>query len=273
MGTLTTVLTHLDADRVHETVELLTSMTRKHHLVLAHAGKREDFERIEFEDKIFIDDLTLRGPERSLQSWSQIFEAVWRTRFQADEALDSLYLIEYDHLILDQGFERRLADLAAGTGADFLGKNCVDRTGTNWEHYVRFRRDERLLAHLRRVSVREDPERLFGCLGDGMWLSRRALQAYVETAGHPPCYCETYVPTLLHHLGFRVVDIDAHSSLYQHVRWNPPFTAEDVYELFHQGAAFLHPVKDQAAVRKLLDTVGATDAALRAADAPRGSSC
>ena len=30
--------------------------------------------------------------------------------------------------------------------------------------------------------------------------------------GHPPCYCETYVPTLLHHLGFRVVDIDAHSA-------------------------------------------------------------
>ena len=73
MGTLTAVLTHLDADRVHETVELLESVTREGHLLVFHAGKREDFERIEFEDKIFIDDPTLRGPERYLQSWNDAF--------------------------------------------------------------------------------------------------------------------------------------------------------------------------------------------------------
>lgn len=268
MGTLTTVLTHLDADRVHETIGLLESVTRKGHLLVFHAGKREDYERIEFEDKIFIDDPTLRGPERYLQSWSKLFEAAWWARFEGDERFDALYLIEYDHLILDPKFERRLADLAADTGADFLGKNCVDRTATNWEHYVRFRGDERLLAHLRRVSVREDRARLFGCLGDGMWLSREALRAYVHITGHPPCYCETYVPTLLHHLGFRVVDVDAHSDLYRHVRWIPTFGVDEVVTRFHEGATFLHPVKDRSAVRLLLGELaggtGGLDPARRA---------
>ena len=169
-------------------------------------------------------------------------------------------LIEYDHLILDPDFERRLAELAADTGADFLGKNCVDRTATNWEHYVRFRGDRRLLTHLRRISVRENRERLFGCLGDGMWLTREALRAYVHTGDHPPCYCETYVPTLLHHLGFRVVDIDAHSDLYRHVRWLPAFGPEEAVSRFQDGATFLHPVKDRDAVRILLgDLAGRAD--------------
>jgi hypothetical protein len=261
MGTLTILVTHLDADRVHETVELLRLVTAEQRLMVCHAGKRKNFDQIDFDDKIFIEDPSLRGRERSLQSWNEIFEAAWWTRVQSDESLESVYLIEYDHLILDPSFERRLAGLAASTSADFLGKNCVDRTATNWQHYVRFRRDPQLLAHLRKVSVREDPERMFGCLGDGMWLSRRALQAYVETGGHPPCYCETYVPTLLHHLGFRVVDVDAHSDLYRHVRWQPSYEAGQVLELVEQDALFLHPVKDRAVVRDLVVRLGALEAA------------
>lgn len=264
---LTAVLTHLDAEQVHETIALLRLAVPESELVVCHAGEREDFERIQFESKIYIDDPHLRGPARHLQSWTQIFEAVWWTHFERDQTVDSLYLIEYDHVILDTCFEARLLDLAARTGADFLGKNCVDRTATNWEHYVRFRRDERLLGHLRSLSVRADPERLYGCLGDGMWISRSALMAYVQTAQHPPCYCETYVPTLVHHLGFNVVNVDEHDDLYRHVRWVPPFTPEEAVARFREGAIFLHPVKSGDAVRGLWTALQARDAAGRQAQA------
>ena len=73
-----------------------------------------------------------------------------------------------------------------------------------------------------------------------MWISRRALRAYVDVDEHPPCYCEIYVPTLLHHLGFRVVDVDAHSDLYRDVRWLPPFDADQVMARFTDGDG-LHP--------------------------------
>ena len=89
-----------------------------------------------------------------------------------------------------------------------------------------------------------------------MWLSRSALKSYVEVREHPPCYCETYVPTLLHHLGFRVVDVDAHSDLYRYVRWLPVFSAEEAIALARDGAVFVHPVKDPGVARVLRGVVG-----------------
>lgn len=254
MSTVTAVLTHLPHEQVQAGIELLEAVSPDALFVICYGGQRSEFERVVVEHKLFVDDPTLRGPEQHLQSLTRVFEALWWTYLRADESVDSLYLIEYDHLILDPRFEQHLSELAARTGADLLGKTCADRTATNDEHYIRFRRDARLLAHLHRLSVREDRSRIFGCLGDGMWISRRALEAYVDLGDHPSCYCETYVPTLLHHLGFRVVDVDAHSDLYREVRWTPPFSVQDVIARLEGGTPFIHPVKDPNAVRALRDS-------------------
>jgi hypothetical protein len=245
VSTLTVVLTHLQAEQVDDRMRLLREIAPDARFAVCHGGARGEFDRVEWDQKVFVDDPTLRGPVQHLQSLTQIFETVWREFFSEDPALDSLYLIEYDHLILDGAFERRMRDLALETGADLLGKRCVELTGTNVAHYVRFRRDPRLLRLLERVSVRENRERMFGCLGNGIWLSRAALEGYVNVGEHPPCYCEVYVPTLIHHLGFRVVDVDAHGDLYRHVRWQPELTVDEVIELARAGAAFAHPIKDQ----------------------------
>jgi hypothetical protein len=254
-STLTVVLTHLDARQVDDRMALLHALAEDARLVVAYGGERSEFERIDWDEKFFVDDPTLRGPKEHLQSLTRIFESAWHEYFVDNAELDSLYLIEYDHLVLDAAFEHRLRAVALDAGADLLGKTCVDRTATNMEHYVRFRRDRRLLGHLRKLSVREDPERLFGCLGDGLWLSRRALEAYVEVGEHPPCYCEIYVPSLLHHLGFRVVDLDAHSDLYDHVRWLPEYSAAEALELALAGAVFVHPAKDQGVNAPLRDLI------------------
>ena len=256
--TLTVVLSHLDAQHVDDRMRLLREVCRDARFVVGYGGPRSEFDRIEWDEKFFVDDPTLRGPEQHLQSWTQIFETAWQEYLVGDADVDSLYLIEYDHLILDGTFEPRLRELALDTGADLLGKNCVDLTATNAAHYVRFRRDRRLLTHLAQLSVREDRERIFGCLGNGMWLSRRALEAYVNVGTHPPCYCEIYVPTLLHHLGFRVVDVDAHSDLYRNVRWLPQFSVPEVLDLTRAGTVFVHPAKDQQVIASLREVVLAT---------------
>ena len=262
MSTLTVVLTHLDAEQVDDRMLLLRDIAAEARFVVCYGGAQREFDRIEWDEKVFVDDPTLRGPEQHLQSLTQIFEAAWREYFVGDAELDSLYLIEYDHLILDGAFEHRLRELALDSGADLLGKTCVDRTATNSEHYVRFRRDRRLLTHLRKLTVRDDPERLFGCLGDGVWLSRRALEAYVNVGQHPPCYCEIYVPTLLHHLGFRVVDVDAHSDLYRDVHWLPERFVPEVLELARAGTVFVHPAKDQRVNAPLREVILARDDAV-----------
>jgi hypothetical protein len=263
LSTLTVVLTHLSAEQVDDRMRLLRAVSAEARFAVCYGGRWSEFDRIDWNEKVFVDDPTLRGPERHLQSLTQLFETAWHEYFVGDAELDSLYLIEYDHLILDGTFERRLHDLALHTGADLLGKTCVDRTATNSEHYVRFRRDRRLFAHLESLTVRDDSERLFGCLGNGIWLTRRALEAYVNVEEHPPCYCEIYVPTLLHHLGFRVVDVDAHSDLYRNVRWLPECSVPEVLELARAGAVFVHPAKDQRVNAPLRELIGARAGAIR----------
>jgi len=256
VSTLTVVLTHLAGPAADDRMELLRAVAPDARLVVGHGGTRSDYERVTWPEKFFVDDPTLRGPAQHLQSLTQVFEIAWREYVARDAELDSVYVIEYDHLILDPAFEHRLRALASETGADLLGKTCVDRTATNEAHYIRWRRDERLLEHLRRHSVREDPEQIFGALGDGLWLTRRALEAYVNVGTHPPCYCEVYVPTLVHHLGFRVVDIDRHGDLYHHVRWLPEYSSSEVLALARAGVPFVHPAKDPALDAALREIVG-----------------
>jgi hypothetical protein len=244
---LNAVITHLPAAEAEQDLRALRELAPGSRFVACYTGPRAEFENLE--DAIFLDDGGLAGAPRSYQSYHGVFAAL------AEQSFDALYLIEYDHLVLDPGFEGALIDLAERTGADFMGKNCVPRNHTNWPHYARFRRNPDLLEHLRRISTRDDPTVLFGTLGSGMWLSRRALDSYLSLEAHPRCYGELYVPTVLHHLGHRLVDIDAVSDLYRNVRWEPEYDLAEVLALKRSGTTFIHPVKS-AAVRRAASKAG-----------------
>jgi hypothetical protein len=237
---LNAVITHLPADEVEEDLRALRELTPDSEFLCCYTGTRSEFERLG--DGILLDDGGLAGAPRSYQSYHGVFAAL------AEHSFDAVYLVEYDHLVLDPGFEGALIELAERTGAEFMGKNCAPRNHTNWPHYARFRRDPDLLAHLRRISTRDDPTVLLGTLGSGMWLSRAAFDSYVSLDSHPRSYGELYVPTVIHHLGHRVVDIDAVSDLYRDVRWDPDYGLAEVSAL-RSGTTFVHPVKS-AAVRR-----------------------
>ena len=157
MNQLNAVITHLPAAEAEQDLRALRELAPDSRFVACYTGPRAEFENLE--DAIFLDDGGLAGAPRSYQSYHGVFAAL------AEHSFDALYLIEYDHLVLDPGFEGALIDLAERTGADFMGKNCVPRNHTNWPHYARFRRNPDLLEHLRRISTRDDPTVLFGTLG------------------------------------------------------------------------------------------------------------
>jgi hypothetical protein len=244
MTTLVAVLTHLDAAAVDEQVRVLRAIVPGARVAVCHAGPRAAFDALAYPDKAWVNDPSLQGAAQSFQSYHVTLTTIWDEWFRHDAELSAVHLIEYDHLVLRGDYVEALDAVAERTGADVLGKDAFRRSATNWAHYCRFRRDEPLLAHLRRLSVREEPETLFGILGNGIRLSRAAVADYVAIAEHPPCYGELYVPTLLHHLGHRVVDLDAHSDLFAHVRWGPPFAPAEVTALAAGGARCVHPVKD-----------------------------
>jgi hypothetical protein len=253
---LNVLLTHLDAAAVDAHVDYLRRLAPAARVAVAHGGRAADFDAVAHPDKVLVDDPTLRAAPRSTQSYHVTLGAVHERFVATDPAVEAVYVFEWDHAILRADFEALLAGLAARTGAGFMGKTCVERTGTNWHHYTRFRRDEALLAHLRALSVREDPTRLFGTLGNGFWISRAALSDYVAVTDRPTAYGELYVPTLLHHLGHRLVDIDGEGDLYRYVRYEPELTLPDVLAAKRAGAAFAHPFKDSGAFAALLAAPG-----------------
>jgi hypothetical protein len=251
---LNVLLTHQDGPAVDAELAYLRAVAPASRFVVAHGGRREDFARVAHPEKVFVDDETLRAPPRTRQSYHVTLAAVHAAFVRADPAVQSVYVLEWDHVVLRGDFEAPLRALAARTGAQFMGKTCVERTATNWHHYTRYRRDPALLAHLREHSVREDPTRLYGTLGNGFWLARAALEAYVGLGARPPVYGELYLPTILHHLGFRVAEIPA--ELYASVRYEPEVTLAELLALKRAGAWFAHPFKTLGAFDRILAAPG-----------------
>jgi hypothetical protein len=251
---LNVLLTHQDAGAVDANVRYLQAVAPQARFVVAHGGRAEDCARVAYAEKVFVDDETLRGPPRTNQSYHVTLGAIHDAFVRDDPAIRSVYVLEWDHIVLRADFEAPLNALAERTGAAFLGKTCVERTATNWHHYTRYRRDEALLAHLRRHSVRDDPTRMFGTLGNGFWLTRAALEAYVALDERPLVYGELYVPTILYHLGFDVAEIGG--ELYEHVRYEPEVTLAELLAIKRAGGWFAHPFKTAGALDRVLAAAG-----------------
>jgi hypothetical protein len=242
VGIITAVITHLEADLVERQLSYLRSMSPGSRFVICHGGKQADFERLAEEDALFIDDPTLRGPHFD-QSMNEVLAAVYGRFVRDDPAVDLVYLIEYDHLILRGDFEGKLRTVAEQSGAGLCAKHASARNDTNWSHYLKFRHDRRLNEFLTTISRRDDPDRRWGCLGTGMLLRRDALQAFCSLSDVPSCYYELFVPTVLYHLGFEIADFDALGDLYSAVRWVPEYRIEQAIAEKRAGRTFVHPFK------------------------------
>lgn len=243
MGLLTAVITHLDAGRVQRQLAHLHRLCPDSRFVVCHGGARSDYDELGLDSALFIEEASLRGPGRD-QSYTEVLRAV-HERFVRDEPdIELVYFVEYDHLILASDFEQKLAGLAERSPAGLFAKYARQRNDTNWQHYVRYRRDERLNRFFEQISRRDDPGVRYGCLGSGMLFRREALAAIASVADPPHAYLELFIPTLTYQLGFDVVDVDAISDLYAAVRWRPEYRVEEVLVERRRGRAFLHPFKD-----------------------------
>jgi hypothetical protein len=236
------VLTHRPADEVGVHLAALERALPGRRFAVLYGGTRAEFERVAAPAKAFVDDPSLRGDRE--QSYTEL----WRTAYEAFVAprpeVSLVHLIEHDHAIADERYERELLRVVAATRADFLGGICVDRTDTNWWHSVRLLDDDELRALLTRISVRGEAEpRLFGGIANAVTMSRAALTAFAQLEGHLDRYCEVYVPTVLHHLGFEVADACVISTIFDRIRWTPPYDAAEI-EALPPDVLAIHPVKD-----------------------------
>ena len=250
MTLLTAVLTHLPRAEVEAQLGYLRALAPAVRFVAVHGGKRSDFDGLDERDALFVEDPTLRGPHFD-KSLNDTLRAVHERWVRDDPEIDLVHLPEYDHLILRGDFEDALRAVVERTGAGLVAKNATPRNDTNWSHWLKVRDDRRLNDYVASITVRDDPLVRWGALGTGLLLTRDALAAFCALDDPPPYYVELFVPTAIHHLGFRVVDMDAVSDLYASVRWLPEFDLDEARAAKRAGRHFVHPFKRLDALDRL----------------------
>lgn len=242
MSLLYLVLTHRPPEEVAQHLAALERALPGRSFAVCYGGSREDFEALDLPAKAFVADPSLRGALS--QSYVELLRTAHESFVADDRGVSLVHLIEHDHAIVDERYEREVLRALEATRADFMGGICVDRTYTNWIHSVRTLGDTELHEFLRSITVRSDEElRLFGGIANATTFRRDALAAFATLSGHLHRYCEVYVPTVLHHMGFTIGDASAVSTVFDWLRWTPPYEAEEIAALPAEVLA-VHPVKD-----------------------------
>lgn len=241
---LTVVITHLDHGRVQSQIAYLEALSPGSRFVVAYGGPREEFARLGVPHAVFVDDPSLRSASTKHQSYNAILRRVHETFIAGDETFELVYFMEFDQLVLRGDFHEALTALSEKTGAGLMAKSASVRNDTNWPHTLAARDDEALNEFIAGISRREDSALRLGCLGTGMLFRRDALAAFCSAAAEAPqAYLELFAPTLVHHLGFEVVDVDQVSDIYSAMRWRPGYAPQEAISAKRAGATFLHPYK------------------------------
>jgi hypothetical protein len=239
------LLTHRPSSIVDRQIAYLTESWPEVSVVVCYGGSIAEFQKIRHEQKLFLQDVTLRGPVQD-QEFTEIYVSAYNEFVVSRPTVQFVYLAEFDHLPLQSDSFEQLNQAMIEAGADFAGKNCIDRAGTNWPHRFRYPTDCDFVRFLSEVSVRDVKSTIFGALGNGFVIRREALTAFASISHFRGVYTEVYIPTILWHLGFRPLDLAAVGSLYRLVRHSPVFSVQEVISARDSAVPFLHPIKDDA---------------------------
>jgi hypothetical protein len=244
------LLTHRPAPEVVAYLEDFERVLPGRRCVVCYGGTREDFQGLrDMPDAFFIDDPALRS--RDGQSYNEVLDLVWERFVAPDSTYGCVHLMEYDHVVLSSRYEEELLEVMGQERVGLLAASCADHTLVNWCHAINLLDDHEFEERLREISVRDQEiPSIWGGLGNGMTIGRQALEEFCREAGDLPRYMEAYVPTVIYHLGYRVLGPSEGATLFDRVRFGPPYARDDATRLARAGALALHPVKERTTQRE-----------------------
>lgn len=233
--TLIVLLTHQDAARVGRMARRWERTGAE--LLVAHAGRREDFEGIEGVRKVFVEDPLIRT--RHHQRERQSYTALYRVASAEAERAGARFVLlaEYDYYPVAEDLPARLAGRMERERAGLLGYHVRRVDGTNEPHFLYHAADGWFREWYAGQSRRGEKGVILSMLGTGV-LWRAEVLAEVLAAGEPPgrVYHELHFPTLAHHLGFRVRGMaDQNPFVRVGAEWDPRRAPAEAWAL--------HPVK------------------------------
>jgi hypothetical protein len=234
------VLTHLGGKPLQRLIEAWKPVCAVEDLWIAFGGSRHDFDAAEYPRKVFVqgEELCQKDNQRGKQSYTEIFHAM--EGVVKRETPDFIYFCEYDHLPLAHDLNARQVGEMQRENADVMGHWLHRIDGTGHPHFLQHAADPEFLHYWPSVSRREDKDIVLSMFGSGSFWSREAFLAIASREQTISCYLELYLPTMAHHLGFRVRGWDESN----HLLSNLPSRSISVEEGRKRGSWTVHPVKE-----------------------------
>jgi hypothetical protein len=233
------LVTHLGGEELCRLTDQWSRICDPRDLWVAFGGERKEFEALEWPRKVFIEDPELRRKDnqREKQSYLGIFKAMKESVERENPAF--IYLCEYDHIpLVDDLNVRQVAEMRR-EGADVMG-HWLDRMDGSGHYFLLYHdHDPEFAPFWRSLSLREDKGVVLNMFGSGSLWSRQAFLSVAATEKPVPCYLEVHLPTLAHHLGFRVRQWEDCN----HLVSNLPLSKASLEAARARGCWTVHPVK------------------------------
>jgi hypothetical protein len=237
--TVTILVTHQSPDQVHRMLEWWKRHVSGTQVLVAYGGSHECFQRISAPQKIFVADPRIRTKDhvRERQSYTGVFRAA--SDALKESSFRYLWLVEFDHIPIAPRALDELKKQMAEASADILCY-CLKRIDkTISPHFLGHAIDPEFFELWRSISVRREKEVVLSMFVSGSLWKRSAFEAVAAREEAFPVYVEIYLPTIAHHLGFRLVDLGTQN---QFIKSAP--TRSLTFEFAKaRGALTVHPLK------------------------------
>ncbi len=169
-------------------------------------GTGAAFDQIAHPHKVRVQDprLETRRHQRERQSYTAIFRA--GSRWLAGRDFSHVHFAEYDQVPLVPGFNDLQVARLGQERADVLAYELMRVDGTSQPHYLYHAGLPGFAEFWRGFSVRQDKAPVLSMFGSGSFWTRAAFDAVAGVEEPFPVYLELWLPTVAHHLGYRLRD-------------------------------------------------------------------
>ena len=239
---LNLLLSHQPAPAVERMLAYWSEHVPNESILLAYGGPREEFDVIGHKKKFYVEDprLRTRDHQREFQSYTRLFQGAAEFLETKGQEFQFIHFAEYDHLPLVTDLNKSQTERLNSEGADLLGFHLHRVDGTNNPHFLYHAANQQFALFWSALSRRSDKEVILSMFGTGSFWTRDAFCAVAAVAEPFPIYLELYLPTVAHHLGFRVRDFAEQDRF---VRVLKDETGH-IQQAWKEGAWTLHPVKN-----------------------------
>jgi len=243
---LNVILSHRPTTEVDRLIGYWDAVLGSENVLVAYGGLRDSFDKIRSQNKVFVEDANLRtlDHQREGQSYTGVFKETSRWLRDCSDGIDFVTLFEFDHLPLVCDLNARQVARMQSERADVLAYHLARVDDTSHPHYLYYAANAKFARFFERLSVRNDSAVVLSMFGTGSCWAREAFDAVAGFDEPLPIYLEIYLPTLAHHLGFRLRDYGDQDIFVS----NLGDRSKEVELARNHGAWTLHPVKTLSTV-------------------------